>query len=142
MFHTKCVCPNPLVILGTLWPPSLFPTNCGPKTTFNPTYVFCDTHVHPSSTCVTPPTYQPYSWYPVLCWQTRDLMWLLWQHQNLWQQHRYSANIICKQFWYHHNNYYITMGNGTFKRTFQSHWDRDEILTESKRSLIQCNTVQ
>ncbi len=49
-----------------------------------------------------------------------------------WQQHCYRANKICKQFWYHHNNYYITMGNGTFKRTFQSHLDPDEIMTESK----------
>ncbi len=29
-----------------------------------------------------------------------------------------------------------------FKRTFQYHLDPDKILTESKRSLIQCNTVQ
>ncbi len=41
-------------------------------------------------------------------------------------------------FWDHHNNYYITMGNSTFKRTFQSHLDPDEIQTESKRSLIGC----
>ncbi len=46
------------------------------------------------------------------------------------------------KFYYYHNNYYITMGNGTFKRMFQSHLDPDEILTESKQSLIQCNTVQ
>ncbi len=34
--------------------------------------------------------------------------------------------------WQQHNSYYITMGNATFKRTFQSHIDPDEILTESK----------
>ncbi len=34
------------------------------------------------------------------------------------------------------------MENGTFKRMFQSHLDPDEILTESKWSSIQCNTVQ
>ncbi len=32
-----------------------------------------------------------------------------------------------------HNNYYITVGNGMFKKTFQLHLDPDEILTESKR---------
>ncbi len=41
---------------------------------------------------------------------------------------------VCKQFWDHHNNYYIIMGNSMFKRTFQSHLDPDEIQTESKQS--------
>ncbi len=67
----------------------------------------------------------------------QDMIYLLWKHQNPWQQHCHHAN-ICKQFWDHHNNYYIIMGNSTFKRTFQSHLDPDEIPTESKRSLIRC----
>ncbi len=77
-------------------------------------------------------------WYTVFCLHSRDMIYLLCQHQNPWQQHCHSTNKICKQFLDHHNNYYIIMGNRTFKRTFQSHLDPDKIQTESKRSLIGC----
>ncbi len=79
-----------------------------------------------------------YIWYPVFCLLSLDMIYLLWQHQNPCQQHCHPVNNICKQFWYHHNNYYIIMGNSTFKRTFHSHLDPDEIQTESKRSLLRC----
>ncbi len=94
----------------------------------------CEPTVHMSN----PTMYPTYIWYTVFCLHSRDMIYLLCQHQNPWQQHCHSANNICKQFWDHYNTYYIIMGNSTFKRTFQSHLDPNEIQTESKRSLIGC----
>ncbi len=121
--YTKCVCPNPLVILGN-------PT----ATLIVSHYLQSKNHIcvlkHPCVPIVhmsNPTMYLTYIWYPIFCLHTQEMIYLLWQHQNPWQQHCHPANYICKQFWYNHNNYYIIMGNSTFKRTFQSHLDPDEI---------------
>ncbi len=83
----------------------------------------CTPTVHTSD----PTKYPPYIWYPVFCLQyTGHDLFVVTTPEYPWQQHCYFANNICKQFCNHHNNYYITMGNGTFKRTFQLDLDPDK----------------